>query len=154
MKSGAIEPSLKFAIGSSSVVSSTLMFVDHDKTNSNDGSFINDPLVKSLNVSTQSVPVAKSCGPETEMDLGGIGDVGNATDVHFSSKDGMTGAKTGMDCDIAGPSVGAVQPSIGDVGNASVANSNVMDGIAEGSGSGKFEFGKNNGTKGILQGVT
>ncbi|PWA92890.1 hypothetical protein CTI12_AA077870 [Artemisia annua] len=150
-KSGAIEPNLQFAVGSTSVVSSTLRSVDHDKTNSNDGSFINDPIVKIPIVSTQSVPVAKSCGPETDMDLGGIGDVGNATDVHISSKDGMTCAKTGMDCDIAGPSVGVVQPSIGVVGNASVANSNVMDGIANGRGSSEFEFGKNDGAKGILK---
>ncbi|PWA46712.1 hypothetical protein CTI12_AA503060 [Artemisia annua] len=54
------------------------------------------------------------------MDFSGTVDVGNATEVHTSSKDGMTCAKTGMDCDgdIAGPS---------------------------------FEFGKNNGAKGILK---
>ncbi|PWA54915.1 hypothetical protein CTI12_AA432080 [Artemisia annua] len=39
------------------------------------------------------------------------GDVGNATEVHTSSKDGMTCTKTCMDCDgdIAGPSVGGVK---------------------------------------------
>ena len=120
LKSRAIEPSLKFAIGSTSDNRSTYRSGDsNDKTNSNNGSFINDPIKKRSLDSIQNEPVTKSCGLENGMDFSGTGDVGNATEVHNSSKDGITCAKTGMDCDgdIAGSSVGGKQSSNGVVGN-------------------------------------
>ncbi|GJZ39108.1 hypothetical protein Tco_0585671 [Tanacetum coccineum] len=114
----------------------------NDMVNGNDGSFIILPLDDNPIVNDQCGSVAKSSSPKASFDCTGMGDVGNASCDHASPFDGITSAKTGMDCGLEkeGSNIRSEHISIEDVVSTDVASFGVLNGIASDMG---FEFGRN-----------
>ncbi|PWA75843.1 hypothetical protein CTI12_AA240690 [Artemisia annua] len=148
LESGAINPNLKFALGSSSDNTPSIKRVD---AHSNDGSFIKLPLDKNPLDSNQKVPVAKSSGLEPGYDLSSVGDLGNTSNGQASSRDGIAIAKTGNSVDMAGSHQGCEHTHMEGVVNMGAVSSSDVNGIASSNGVSDFEFGKSDKTKGILK---
>ncbi|PWA90388.1 hypothetical protein CTI12_AA101160 [Artemisia annua] len=117
LEAGAIDSNIKFAMGSKSVCTKAHKSNDSNvESCGNDGTFIKLPLDKSPSNSTNGNPVAKSSGLETGSVNPSMGDVGNTMGEQTSSRDGITGAKTGTGMDKAGSSQWNEHTSIEDVG--------------------------------------
>ncbi|PWA80419.1 hypothetical protein CTI12_AA196540 [Artemisia annua] len=152
LESGAINPNLKFAIGSSSSNYPTVKPNGFDdKASVNDGSFIKVPLDKNPVDSNQKVPIAKSSGLETGLDHTSVGDVGNTSCGQASSRDGIAMAKTGSSVDIAGLGQSSEHTNMEGVVNMSAGPASDLNGIASDKGGSEFEFGNTDKTKGILK---
>ncbi|PWA51582.1 hypothetical protein CTI12_AA463000 [Artemisia annua] len=152
VKSGAMNPKLKFALGSSSDTNASRKSVDTvDKTVGNGGSFINKPIELIPLVSKQSSPVAKSKGLEASTVITSEGVVGSASVSAAGSRDSGAMAKTGIELEMAGSDSSNEHTSMEDVVNTGVPHSSVLNGIANDMGGRGFEFGNNDKAKGILK---